>query len=100
MWTLRQQSARSSKTPTIGLRDLLGALRRLPPDRRIEQIALQRGDETGLIFFDPVTNMPVGTVIARQNERNRQRANGNFRLAMTPQKSEQAKVVKRLQQTA
>ena len=87
-WTMRQRSTAKSHIPVIGLRHLLHALKGLPPTRKIQQVGLKRGEETGLIFFDPITSSTLGTVIVKQSASKRQRSMANFRLAAGLQRSE------------
>lgn len=84
-WTIRQQSASESQIPMVGLHDLLAALRKLPPSRKVQQIALKRGKVTGLIFFDPISRQTLGAVIAKQTPENEARSVRNFQIANAPQ---------------
>ncbi len=104
IWSTREHSFSPEDASSTGLRELLSELQHLPPDRMIQQIALKRGDETGVVFFDPVSDRAVGTVIGKQTKDQKRRVASDFRLATarTPER-EQTKAIraqKSVRQTA
>lgn len=73
LWSIRLWNATLRARRIVGLVDLVRALIRLSPERKIEQIAFSGGLKTGIVFFDAQTREPIGGVLSLRHDSDLQR---------------------------
>jgi hypothetical protein len=84
IWLVRSETIALRGRKFVGLNSLLRALKALPAEELVEQIALSVCLTTGLVFFSAKTKRPLGAVISTRTEADVARSRANWAAANTP----------------
>jgi hypothetical protein len=82
IWSIRLWNATLQARRFVGLASLVRSLMKLPPEERVEQIALVNGSRTGLVFFVAETHQPIGAIISVSTDADERRSHRNWEEAM------------------